>query len=361
MTTATPSADGQTLFDVAVVMTTVLRPTLVRAVRSVFAQDFKGRIQILIGIDRREGDGDGLDMLARDCPAHVRLTILDLGYSTSRRHGGLYPSAYGGALRTILSYAANSRLVAYLDDDDWWAKDHLAGLVAAIAGKAWAFSYRWLVDRETGWPVCRDEWDSVGPGRGINQKRFGGFVSPSTLMLDKEGCHFDLPYWSLSAFSDGTGEDRAVFQELLKHGNWAASGTYSCYYEVSRTTLRERHHARELAERRLNWIGNRGQIEMISRLAGEAAAALARGIVDEAIAACRRALALHPCHPGALHCLALAERRAGDRAAALAHITEAAAADALDPAIAATWAEMTAGGVAAGELADDRSHAEASL
>ena len=37
-------------------MATVVRPSLARAIRSVYAQRFDGRVQILIGIDRMEGD-----------------------------------------------------------------------------------------------------------------------------------------------------------------------------------------------------------------------------------------------------------------------------------------------------------------
>ena len=48
-------ADLQTSFDVAVVMPTLLRPSLKRAVESVFAQDVRGRVQILIGVDVAEG------------------------------------------------------------------------------------------------------------------------------------------------------------------------------------------------------------------------------------------------------------------------------------------------------------------
>jgi hypothetical protein len=48
MAAVTTSTGGQTPFDVAVVIPTVLRPTLLRAVRSIFRQDLKGRIQILI-------------------------------------------------------------------------------------------------------------------------------------------------------------------------------------------------------------------------------------------------------------------------------------------------------------------------
>jgi hypothetical protein len=41
--------------DAAVIIPTLLRPSLVRAVQSVFAQQFGGRVQILIGIDQRSG------------------------------------------------------------------------------------------------------------------------------------------------------------------------------------------------------------------------------------------------------------------------------------------------------------------
>lgn len=281
--------------------------------------------------------------MARECPDHVQLTILDLGYSTSQRHGGIYPNHYSGALRTILSYAANSKYVAYLDDDDWWGRGHLSALRAAINDKDWAFSYRWLVDRETGWPICRDEWDSLGPGRGINNERFGGFVSPSNLLLNKEACHFVLPYWSLSPFANGTGEDRLVFQALLKH-KWAASGTYSCYYEMPCDVQAHPHHAREFAARRIGWISERRQIDTIVRLARDASAALSVGATDTVISACRQALGLNPHHAASLYRLALAEQQAGHVTDALAHMTHALAVDDRDPAIIGSWREMSAFG-----------------
>src|SRR5262249_10922795 len=112
-------------FAVAVVIPTVRRGSLVRAVRSVYAQDIAGTIQVLIGIDQPLGDGSALTQIERECPAHCLLSVFDLGYSTSVRHGGLHPSHDGGVLRTLLSYAAHSRYVAYLDDDNWWAPNHL--------------------------------------------------------------------------------------------------------------------------------------------------------------------------------------------------------------------------------------------
>lgn len=248
------------LADVAVVIPTTLRPSLLRAVRSVYTQDLTGTLHLLIGVDQRLGDTAVLDTITQECPGHVTLTVFDPGYSTSKRHGGVYSNAFSGAIRTILSYAANSRSVAYLDDDDWWTPDHLSSLLSVMAGKDWAFSYRWLVDHDTGWLICQDEWDSLGPGRGINAERYGGFCCPSTLMLNKEACHFILPLWSLSPFSDGTGEDRLIFQELLKRPQWAASGRYSCFYDMPLEVQKHEHHAREFAARGLSWMGDADQI-----------------------------------------------------------------------------------------------------
>ncbi len=324
----------------AVVIQTVLRPTLLRAVRSAFDQDHAGRIQVLIGIDARRGDLALLDTVSRECPANVMLTFLDLGYSTSRRHGGFYSNHYGGALRTILSYAANSKYVAYLDDDDWWGRKHLSGLLSAIGQKEWAFSYRWLVDRETGWPICRDEWDARGPGEGINLERFGGFVNPSCLMLDKSACHFILPYWSLSPFSDGSGEDRLVFRELLKRP-WAATGKYTCYYEMDREVQNHPHHAREFAARGIGWMDDRSRIEEVLRLLAEGAAALERRDESGAASICRRALALNPHHPRALYLLALSQWRAGNSSESFVHISHAFEVDDRDADILALRTEIS--------------------
>lgn len=253
--------------DVAVVLPTTLRPSLPRAVRSVFAQTGVASIQLLIGVDIRQGAPAMLESLRAECPPHVGLTILDLGYSTSSRHGGVYPNHYGGALRTILSYAADAPFVAYLDDDDWWSPEHLSALLAVIPGHDWAFSNRWLVDRETGWTICRDEWDSVGPGRGINQERYGGFSCPSSLLLNKQSCHFVFPHWSLAAFPDGTGEDRMVFAQL-KEASWAASGRFSCYYEMAPEVQSHPHHAQEFAARNILWPLRRELIAEMRRQGG---------------------------------------------------------------------------------------------
>ncbi len=218
----------QTPFAAAVVVPTILRPSLLQAVRSVFAQDLPGRIQLLIGVDIAEGDPAILEVLRAECPSRVHLTIVDPGYSTSVRHGGLHANRFSGALRTILTYLANSRHVAYLDDDNWFAPDHLSSLLEAC--DAWAYSRRWFVVDDT--PLCVDDWESTGPGSGVYAEQYGGFVDPSSLMIDKIACPNVLPLWSMSPFADGSGEDRLVFEALRSQYHGVGTDKPTSYYRM---------------------------------------------------------------------------------------------------------------------------------
>lgn len=317
--------------DVAVVVPTILRPSLLRAARSVFAQTFAGRIHLLIGIDVPLGDRAVLDKLCEECPPHVMLSVMELGYSTSRRHGGLYTNYYGGALRTILSLCANAPLVAYLDDNDWFAADHVESLCQAIAGRQWAFSHRWIVDPETLWPICPDDWDSVGPGRGINAERFGGFVQPSTLMIDKLACHGMLHLWSLAAFPDGTGEDRLVFDALNRGFTWGTTGRATTFCIATAESVRHDHHVREFESRGIRWVMERPLVAEVEANATTAEEAVRDGRWEAARDASLAALHIHPHHAPSLHRLALSQWRLGVIDAALESIRHAVAVDDLEP------------------------------
>lgn len=209
------------IFDAAVIIPTVIRPVLKRAVQSVYAQDFPGTVQVLVGIDVAKGDRAILDELRAACPERMALVVVDPGYSTSTRNGGFYNVWGGGALRTILSYAANSRYLAYLDDDNWWAPNHLSSLRAVIDGHDWAYAYRWFVDPDTQQTLCVDRWESLGPGRGIYAKAYNGLVDANCYLIDKTRCHWALPAWSvphehskISGRGGGAGEDRSMFRAL---------------------------------------------------------------------------------------------------------------------------------------------------
>lgn len=226
--------DAQTPFEVAVVMPTVGRDSILDAVASVYAQRGVGRIQLLIGVDAPLGDLGRLQELLAAAPEHVTPFLFHPGYSTSVRHGGLHPARDGGALRTVLSYMANAPHLAYLDDDNWWGPDHLRQLLDAIAGRDWAFALRWFVHPDSGQPVCIDDWESTGPGRGLFAQKFGGWVDPNCLMIDKMKCEPVLRWWSIPLPGDpnAMSADRHVFHWLQQRSAPGETAQASVFYAM---------------------------------------------------------------------------------------------------------------------------------
>jgi hypothetical protein len=221
-------------FDVAVVMPTILRPEIADALASIFEQEFAGRIQVLIGIDFARGDPGLVETACAARPAHCVVQLLDPGYSTSVRHGGLCSAQDGGVLRTVLSHLANSPLIAYLDDDNWWHPAHLRLLVEAIQGRDYAYNLRWFVHPRTKRIVARDDWESVGQGRGVYAPLLGGFIDPNCLMLDKRRCGDVLQAWMTPLANDpkGMSADRLVFQHLSRFHTGAGTNLPTVYYRM---------------------------------------------------------------------------------------------------------------------------------
>ena len=164
-------------------------------------------------------------------PANVKLTWLDLHYSTSGRHGGVHNCFFGGSLRSALTFLANAEIVVYLDDDDWLHENHLAQILKAIEGKKWAFAYSMYADGNTGSPLCVDEIESVGVNKGIFKDNFGGFVRPSGMAINKMKLLHFIHLWSCSPFPTGDGEDRLVFDRLRKEEH-ACTGNATVYYAL---------------------------------------------------------------------------------------------------------------------------------
>jgi hypothetical protein len=236
--------DLQEPADVAVVIPTTLRPSLNRALESVYAQDFAGRIHVLVGVDEPRGE-----IGVPPPPANVALQVFYPGYSTSIRNGGLMAPGDGGALRSVLTLLANSVYVAYLDDDNWWAPEHLRQLHDGLRhGNAdWGFSLRWYVHPVSKRPICVDTWESVGPHGGVFRDTFGGFVDPNSLMVNKIACPVVAHCWTMPLAGDPMSADRSVFQYLSANHRGFGSGNATSFYTMSPTD--------PLHAKRVDWMG----------------------------------------------------------------------------------------------------------
>lgn len=224
--------DCQQPFNAAVIMTTIGRPSITRAVQSVFNQTNIERVQLLIGIDKPLESLGELGRLLSQTPKHVSVALFYPGYSTSQRHGGLHLAHDGGAMRTLLSYLANARHLTYLDDDNWYAPNHLSNMLNVINGKPWCFSYRWFVHPQTQACICVDTWDSIGPHRGIYAEKFDGWCDPNTIMIDKTQAEPVLRFWSVPIKDDVhfLTADRNVFHWLKSYAEPAVSQIASVFY-----------------------------------------------------------------------------------------------------------------------------------
>jgi hypothetical protein len=244
--------------DFTVVIPTVLRSTLVDAVQSVFSQQFTGSIQILIGVDASKRDTMLIEQICGSIPDRQSVLLFYPGYSTSYRHGGVHLGRDVGSLRTILSYLANSRYVAYLDDDNWWSNDHLSSMHAQLStGAEWAYALRWFVHPGSRQPICRDEWESVGPGRGYFRKWWGGWVDPNCLAIDKIACEAVLRWWSVPMSRENFDSDRNVFRVLRTEFRGAATGRYSVYYEINEADLMHPYRLSVIGEQRYRSSGGK--------------------------------------------------------------------------------------------------------
>ena len=225
--------DLQEPFDVTVLITTILRPTLKDALLSVFRQTHPGRIQIMLGVDKALGDRGVLEAALKHRPPNQVVTLLEPGYSTSMRHGGVHANPWGGALPAVMGYLANSRYIAPLADDNWMHEQHLSRLLAAIGDRDWAFSMRWYVDDATRKPLCVDLWESVGPSKGVYAETFGGFVDPNCMLIDKVRCEPVLALRSRTFMSlvGAAPSDRGVFAELRRRP-WVCTGQPTSYYTI---------------------------------------------------------------------------------------------------------------------------------
>lgn len=216
---------------ITVAVLTTCRTSLLRAVRSVFEQSLREPMQVLIGVDcdPERRFPALIETLRRECPAHITLSVLDIGYSTSVRHGGPHASHFGGALRSAMTFLADSNIVTYLDDDDWFAPEHCERVLASMDGNSWAYTYSIYADGNTGQGLCVDEIESVGVDRGVYAQAFGGFVRPSGLTIDKLKVLHLVHLWSYAKWDTGDGEDRLFFEQLrpLPHGCTGAATVYA--------------------------------------------------------------------------------------------------------------------------------------
>ena len=148
-------ADPSPRYPVTVVTPTIGTPHVRQAIESVQAQSYP-YVRHLVVVDGGEHRARIEDLLPRSPSRPIDIIVLPATIGGGGFNGH---RVYGAA-----PYLADSRFLAFLDEDNWFASDHLERLMAGITatGAAWGFSLRRIVGEE-GQFLVDDDCESLGP------------------------------------------------------------------------------------------------------------------------------------------------------------------------------------------------------
>lgn len=198
---------------VTVVIPTTGNPMLADAVGSVLDQTYDDlKLWIVV-------DGPQFDFAAEEAVqlywGHERLHMMTLPENTG---GGGF---YGHRILAAVGHLINSDYVCYLDEDNWFDRDHVSKLRAAIDqhGYEWAHSLRKIV-RKNGEFVCHDHCESLG--------RVTGFVDTNCYMVSR-----NMAKTIGHAWHHGWGADRVFYSAASQlFPNFGSSKVHSLNYRL---------------------------------------------------------------------------------------------------------------------------------
>ena len=215
---------------VAVITPTIGSPFLEQAVASVAGQTMPGVQHWLVADGPRYADAVK-EVAARFPNANVRVLVLPENVGAGGWNGH---RVYGS-----LPHLVNTTHVAYLDEDNRWDEDHLAGIMSAMqsAKAPWGYSLRRIVSL-TGDFVCEDRCESLG---GISHTVCGKsdlLIDTNCYLLDRELAVEAGPLWNARFRDDRPGKeepDRALAKALLTSAPHAVYRRHSVAYRLGST------------------------------------------------------------------------------------------------------------------------------
>lgn len=141
-------------YHVTVITPTIGTPSLARAIASVQSQSY-ARVDHLVIVDGPDGATAARAALpgAPKHPCHLIQLPFNTGADGFKGH-----RIYGAAV-----HLAAGRYVAFLDEDNWFAADHVENLMRLIetGGLEWAYALRAIVDAD-GREITKDDCESLG-------------------------------------------------------------------------------------------------------------------------------------------------------------------------------------------------------
>lgn len=204
---------------------TVITPTigstkLRDAIDSVKAQTYQ-HIKHLLVIDGPEYSENVYKQLSfKELTIDIRPTISP--YNTG---GGGF---YGHRIYAAYPHLVNSDYIFFLDEDNWYAPDHVENLVKVLEQNAFAYSLRQIYDENKNY-LCDDNCESLGKWPIYfthgNEEHF--LIDTSSFAFRRDFLITASQFWH-----HGWGGDRHFFYAVKDHCKWDTSGKHTLCYRL---------------------------------------------------------------------------------------------------------------------------------
>lgn len=136
---------------VAIITATIGRPSLHRAIKSVQAQSYPCRHYVFV--DGEQYHAKTKEIL-KDYPEVIAIYLpMNTGVN----------KMYNSYINAIAPFLATEEIICYLDDDNWYDKDHVKYLVSDMVNyqTQYAYSLRYYIDNNEE-IICEDNDDALG-------------------------------------------------------------------------------------------------------------------------------------------------------------------------------------------------------
>jgi len=209
---------------ILVITPSIGSPELADAVHSVLNQTNKA-VEHLLVVDGVEFSYK-VDKVLNDARIITggKIKRIDLPFNTG---GGGF---YGHRIMAGFGHLIDHDYVLFLDQDNWYAPDHVESLINNIESKNldWAYSLRQIFDKDKNY-ITVDNCESLG--------RWPAWVDENAYLIDTSSYCFKTSFYRqvCHIWDFGWGGDRRFYNILkdhIKHDNYACTGEYTSSYRL---------------------------------------------------------------------------------------------------------------------------------
>ena len=207
-----------------VIIPTTGAPEVADAIKSVLNQTYKD-VEVLVVVDGSEFSRRTDDTFKEaGLLTGNRIYRIDLPFNTG---GGGF---YGHRVMAAFGHLVNHDFLLFLDQDNFFAPDHVESLVNEINkyNFDWVYSLRSIHDKDGNWLVD-DNCESLG--------RWPAWVDDNAFLIDTSSYCFKTSFFRsvCHIWDHGWGADRrfyTILKEHLKHNNYGCTGMHTLKYRL---------------------------------------------------------------------------------------------------------------------------------